>query len=96
MVYISQSHKTAERKLATIKWDGQSNNDNSITLMSNELRKLCEENSFTMNQTYIIIGNLVDNPDKFEMLKSWCGTFGAKECSAEQIDERLQTIFNTL
>lgn len=49
-----------------------------------------------MNQTYIIIGNLVDNPDKFEMLKSWCGTFGAKECSAEQIDERLQTIFNTL
>ena len=96
MVYISQSHKTAERKLATIKWDGQSNNDNSITLMSNELRKLCEENGFTMNQTYIIIGNLVDNPDKFEMLKSWCGTFGAKECSAEQIDERLQTIFNTL
>lgn len=96
MMYISQSHKTAERKLATIKWDGQTNDGNSITVMSNEIKKLCEENGFTMSQTYIIVGNLIENHDKFEMLKSWVGTFSAKECLAEQIDERLQIIFNTL
>lgn len=96
MVYISQSHKTAERKLATIKWDWQEDNGSSITLMSKELCRLCEENGFSQNQTFVIIGNLVENPDKFEMLKSWVETFGAKDSSVEQIDGRIQTLFNTL
>ena len=96
MIYISQSHKTAERKLATIKWDGQTEDGSSMTLMSEELHKLCEAKGFTINQTFVIIGNLADNPDRFDMLKSWVGTFSAKDCTAEQIDKRLQTIFNTL
>ena len=96
MIYISQSHKTAERKLAMIKWDGQTEDGSSMTLMSEELHKLCEAKGFTRNQTFVIIGNLADNPDKFDMLKSWVGTFSAKDCTAEQIERKLQTIFNTL
>lgn len=96
MVYITQSHKTAERKLATIKWDGQTDTSNSITLKCNELRKLCKENGFTDNQTYVVIGNLMENPDKFEMIKLWAKTFSANDCSEEVIDSKLQTLFNTL
>lgn len=96
MKYIDQSHKTAERKLATIKWEGQDNKENSITLKRNELSKLCKEHGFSMSQTFLIIGNLMQNPDKFQMIKSWVDTFSAKESSEEAIDTKLQTLFNTL
>lgn len=96
MKYITQSHKTAERKLATIKWDGQDNRDESITLRKNELSKLCKEHGFSMNQTFVIIGNLMQNPDKFQMIKSWVDTFSALDCTEEAMDNKLQTLFNTL
>ncbi|MBR6251779.1 MAG: tyrosine-type recombinase/integrase [Bacteroidales bacterium] len=96
MSYISQSHKTAERKLASIKWDGQTNTDNSITLKCKEIRNLCNENGYSTTQMYIIIGNLIKNPDKFQIIKSWVGTLSDKDCSAKVIDNKLQTLFNTL
>lgn len=49
-----------------------------MTLMSEELHKLCEAKGFTRNQTFVIIGDLADSPDRFDMLKSWVGTFSAK------------------
>ncbi|MDO4497941.1 MAG: site-specific integrase [Bacteroidales bacterium] len=96
MKYITQSHKTAERKLATIQWEGQNNRGNSITLMRNEISKLCKTQGFSMNQTFVIIGNLMQNPDKFEMIKSWVSTFSALDCTEETMDDKLQTLFNTL
>lgn len=41
-------------------------------------------------QLSVVIGNLMENPDKFEMIKSWVGTFSAKDSSAELIDDKLQ------
>lgn len=96
MIYISRSHKSAERKLATIKWDGHANDNDSITLKSKALCKLCKDNGFSDSQLSVVIGNLMENPDKYEMIKSWVGTFTAKDCTAELIDEKLQSLFNTL
>ena len=96
MGYISQSHKTAERKLATIKWDGQTDTRRSLTIMSGELRRLCSEKGFSDTQTIVILGNLAENPDRFGMIKTWAESFSYKDCTAEVIDSKLQSLFNSL
>ena len=96
MGYISQSHKTAERKLATIKWDGQTDTKRSLTIMSGELRRLCSEKGFSTSQTIAVLGNLAENPDRFEMIKTWADSFSSKDCTVEVIDNKLQSLFNTL
>lgn len=96
MVYINQSHKTAERKLAVIRWNDKADNSLSISTMCNEVKALCKQNGFSPSHTYMIMGNLMEHPDKYEMVKAWVNKFSEHTCSEQEIDDKLQTLFKTL
>ncbi len=96
MGYITQSHKTAERKLAVIKWDNASENSSSISTMSRDLKSLCKAKGFSTYHSYIIIGNLMEHPDKYEIITAWVNRFSERTCSEQDIDNRLQSLFMTL
>lgn len=96
MVYIAHSHKTAERKLATVQWEGKTNNATSISTMIRDLTSLCKEKGFSQSQNYMIMGNLVERPERFGMIKAWVNSFEERDCSETEIDDRLQNLFKTL
>ncbi|MDO4462884.1 MAG: tyrosine-type recombinase/integrase, partial [Bacteroidia bacterium] len=96
MLYISRSKKTAERKLATIKWNDNNTKKDSLTMMSNNVREICIKKGFSPNQIFVILGNLIENPNRYEIIKTWVDNVSSTDTSEETIDTKLQTLFNTL
>lgn len=96
MGYINRSNKTAERKLAVIKWDNKADNSSSISMRSKELKTLCKKNGFSDYHSYIILGNLMEHPDKYEMITAWVNRFSERTCTEQEIDDKLQSLFKTL
>lgn len=96
MVYISGSHKTADKKLKDVQWSDDENlSDRSLAADMGDIEQICRAKGITDVQTYIVLGVLVENPDKSGIIKAWLGSLkDGSSFKGKDLDDRLQTLIS--
>ena len=98
MGYINNSHKTAEKKLAMVKWDDLNDceNGNRISNLLNATIAVCTDKKLSESQIHVVLGNLYESLDKHEMIKAWVENYATPQMSCTDIDTKIQSLVKSI
>lgn len=96
MRYIHTSHKTAEKKLETVKWEEDltpeeiAQNDSIMENLCNDIREVCQRKKLSETITRFTLGVASCNLDKGQMIVEWIGKIRKTDYTIKDWGKRLE------
>lgn len=94
MGYVNNSVKTAEKKLAAIKWDEDTQHGILLGETYSKVISLCKSKNLPSTVTFLVIGGLTSQPAKAPMVETWLQNTDFATLATEDIYNRIHSLIN--